>query len=258
MKYFSKKNPAGYSLIEILVVVGIFSTLSLVTTNIFLLSLQSQRQTSARQLALSELRFVTDSLTRQIRVSEIDYQEDLAAADRYFRDTDSGIAGAEKELHLIDASGDKYGYYLTGTSGGQLMLNHNNVEYPLNDTRYLKVIRLQLYINPPTNPFNISLDRCNGNNNPTGCVSGATCSVSNNSGNYEGFCGCQKPVQLPPVPDPNLCASNNCDPASLKCLPFNFQPRVTIVLGFQTISNKPQEQKTIYFQTTASSRIYKR
>lgn len=249
----NKKN-YGFTLLEILVVMAIFITLTVVLTDIFTMILKSQSQTSIREKTLSDLRFTLETIARQIRTTEIDYQTDLALSSRYNRDSDEGIIDWESEIHLIDYSGKKIVYYLDTSGGGILMNEVDGQTTQLSDPISYTVTKLFFYIDPPTSPF--IEERCNQSQTPNGCLAGVSCSLNDQSGK-NGYCQCQ---DLSGAPDNSKCATNNCAGVngSYFCLPFNVQPRVTIVIGFESKGTKASERKTIYLQTTASSRVYKR
>lgn len=244
----------GFTLLEILVVMAIFLTLTVVVTDIFMMILKSQNQTSIREKTLSDLRFTMETIARQIRTAEIDYQNQLPANSRYIRDSDEGIADWESEIHLIDYNGKKISYYLDATGGGILKSETDGQIGQLSDPTYYTVTKLFFYIDPPTSPF--SEERCNQGQGPNGCLAGVLCSLNDQSGK-NGYCLCQN---LSGAPDNSKCATSNCVGinGNYYCMPHNTQPRVTIVLGFESKGTKASERKTIYLQTTASSRVYKR
>ncbi|NUM25519.1 MAG: type II secretion system protein [Candidatus Buchananbacteria bacterium] len=248
----NKQKNQGFTLIEMLVVLGIFSILMVVIVNVFLLALNSQRQSSLRQQTLANLRYVAETIVRKIRTSEIDYSY------VYDGDGETGIAGFEQELSLIDQDGNNYIFYL---SGGEVKLLANGQESAMTDVNEVKIVSLRFYIDPVTNPF--AEERCNDSLKPAanGCLNNTiSCTVNDNSG-LTGFCICN--------PDADVlssCGTQSCDDAALGgaddnlglCLPFDVQPRVTMVLGFESVGGKPEDQKRIFLQTTTSSRVYKR
>lgn len=240
------KKSFGFTLMEIVVVMGMFSIFFLIVTDVFMMVLKAQRQTSFRQQDLSELRYVVEVMARQIRNSEIDYSAFINYPDK--------ITFPTSELHLIDDKGIKYSFNLSSqvieeTVNGQVT--------PLNDPINIQVNRLSFYIDPPYNPF--SSERCNNSLSPTGCFGGLPiCTVNDNSG-MTGYCNCVNASNT--GGDSTKCANGNCvevKTGSYLCMPLDRQPRVTILVGFMSKSNKTSEMKTIYLQTTASSRIYKR
>ncbi|MFA5021903.1 MAG: type II secretion system protein [Patescibacteria group bacterium] len=258
-----KKIKSGFTLIEILVVLGIFSLLVVVIINVFLLALQSQRQTSSRQKSLSNLRYVTETIAQRIRTSEINY----SGYDNNI------ITNPNDKLALIDQAGNKLNYFKEGDS--IKFENESSGEQALiTDLSQVKVVNLSFYINPVTDPF--TEDRCNedadcknslislgggcsllGKICKAGSNKGKPCSSVNDCAGNEcyspefkvGFCQCSQNAD---------CKTNYCQPSEHLCVPLDRQPLVTMVLGFQSVGTKVEQQKTIYLQTTISSRIYKR
>ncbi|OGY42869.1 MAG: hypothetical protein A2729_03065 [Candidatus Buchananbacteria bacterium RIFCSPHIGHO2_01_FULL_39_14] len=232
----------GFSLIEVVVTLGIFSLLSVVIIDVYLLALKSQQQTSLRQQTLANLRYAAETISRQIRNSEIDYNYS------YNQDGDSGLNGAETELALIDQAGNNYIYSL---NGGELYATVNGQPSPLTEINQVKVLKALFFIEPIKDPF--KEERCNAGLNPTGCLNGPppiSCTLNDSALQVRtGFCQCAQNTD---------CATGFCDLAQGICLPVNEQPRVTMILGFQSAGQRPQDIKTVYLQTTASSRVYKR
>src|SRR3989344_5625707 len=135
---------AGFTLLEILVAIGLFVVLIIVLVNIYLLALRSQRQTAARQETLQSARFVMETLSRQVRISEIDYTYD------YDGDADAGINGSESELALVDPDGNSIIYKLVN---GQLVVDVESVQYALTNAADLEVINLDFYLERINDPF---------------------------------------------------------------------------------------------------------
>jgi len=248
---------------EILVVLAIFSLLDLVIVDVYLLAIRAQRQTSFRQKTLSNIRYTMEVIAQQVRTSEVDYTHS------YDEDGDSGIAGPEKSLALKDPDGNKIVYRFNNLtkeiqveSGGQI--------YPLTNSNELEVVGLDFYINPPRDPF--LEERCNRNSgldNPFVCQDSAIkcsicpdepqdctlCSVNPDDLNCvqedlaQGFCECDSDDD---------CRTGYCDSDEGLCLPANQQPRVTVALAFTSKGIKAEQQKTVFLQTTVSSRVYRR
>ncbi len=239
------RKQGGFTLMETLVVLAIFSILGIAIIDVFLLSLNSQRQASYRQKTLANLRYVAETIARRVRTSQIDYD-------------DHSYTGQDQALYLKDSEGDnEFAYYLDKTTGEVKMIA-NNQESSLTDSNEVSITNLTFFIDPVTNPF--VEEHCNDSSQPNGCLGTNDCTVEDDSG-LTGFCICN------PNSDVQLsCATKYCDDPALGgaddslglCLPFNVQPRVTIVLGFQSKGTKAEDQKQIYIQTTVSSRVYKR
>ena len=254
------KKGAGFTLMEILVALSIFSLLVVVIINVFLLALSSQRQASFRQKTLASLRFATETIAQQIRTSEIDYSY-------YGGQIPTTPTNA---LALIDQNGRKIRYTLA-SSGINLEIITDGISEKdlLTSDEEVAVLDLDFYIAPLTSPFieercnedsdcqpdslgcNILAKICQGGDNQGKiCASSIDCpgSICISPSFKEGFCRCGNNDQ---------CLTNYCSAESL-CLSPEVQPRVTMVLGFQSKGVKPEDIKTIYFQTTVSSRVYKR
>lgn len=248
----NKKNQ-GFTLLEIVVVLAIFSVLMLIAADVFMMALSSQRQTALRQETFSQMRYLTEMIARQIRASEIDFtpvdpDDESNPLNNYALDGDSGIDGYETQLSLIDQEGSRISYFV---QTGKLKMSLNYAApVDLTDAQKFKVVKLWFYIDPPTSPF--SDERCSAFLEPNGCRPTIECSVD--SGIFpSGFCVCSNNGD---------CATKNCayqsDLDDYACRPFNRQPRVTMVLVFESASVKELEQKRIHMQTTVSSRVYKR
>lgn len=232
---------------EMVVVIAIFSALILIALNVFILALHAQRQTSFRQQVLANLRYVMESMAQKVRTSEIDYQFYL---DDKIASPDGKIANPENVLALINQAGNHLQY---SVKNGVIYQSDGQSSFALTEPSQVLVTKFDFYISPATNPF--AEERCNGAlESNTGCKNDIACTI-NDSGlsDKPGFCICTEATD---------CLSNNCEPneelgVSL-CLPFDSQPGVTIVLGFQSVAQRVEEIKTLYLQTTVSSRVYKR
>lgn len=70
MKIIPKSNQ-GFTLIELMVAVGIFSIVSLMAISIFLTALQAQRKISALQTVQEHGRYLMEIMSKEIRMSQI-------------------------------------------------------------------------------------------------------------------------------------------------------------------------------------------
>jgi len=254
-----KIERAGFTLLEIVVVLAIFSILAVIVTDVFMLTLKAQRQTVKRQTTAATIRYVVETIARQIRTSEIDY---TAYA--------SGINNPANTLILRDQNGTQYQYatangkaIVTVTTGGSApAVTQADLTNPDDTT----IIRLNFYITPVADPF--SDERCAGTTALNGCQPTAkSCTVTDESAAQNGFCCCQAAADCATgycdfssgahQAYTQYCASGPSEPGGL-CRPANQQPRVTIVAAFESLGEKPEERKTMYLQTTVGSRIYKR
>lgn len=73
MKKNKQNNQFGFTLIEILVAMAIFTTATVTIADIFLLSNKSQRKTESMQSSESDARFAMEVMAQAIRHGRIDY-----------------------------------------------------------------------------------------------------------------------------------------------------------------------------------------
>jgi prepilin-type N-terminal cleavage/methylation domain-containing protein len=67
-------NNQGFTLMEILVVLAIFSTFVVISTDLFLTINRVQRQTQVSERLLSESRYILDTIARELRGGQVNYQ----------------------------------------------------------------------------------------------------------------------------------------------------------------------------------------
>ena len=230
------RNGAGFTILELVVVLAIFSILGLVIINVYLLSLRAQRQASYAQQTVSAARTILETIAQQVRTSEIDYSA-----------YGGTIAGPQVNLALIKNT-QALSYLLVN---GQIEATLDGQSVPLTRTELFSVDELTFYINPPTDPFDE--ERCNDGNvligEPSGCQLGVTCTVNDSTNILTGFCICSSDSD---------CQTGICDPDEGLCVPVDQQPSVTMVLGVTSVGVLPEDRQTIFLQTTVVSRIYRR
>lgn len=97
------RAPRGLTLMELLVVMGIFSLTVALTSSIFLLSNQAQRRVLAITAAQADMRFTLESIVREVRAGFIDYETYEASG---------GIQVPSANLILRSASGARLEFYM--------------------------------------------------------------------------------------------------------------------------------------------------
>ncbi|MBU0648701.1 prepilin-type N-terminal cleavage/methylation domain-containing protein [Patescibacteria group bacterium] len=70
----NKKNQKGFTLIEMLVVLAVFSTFLIVAMDLFLTINRVQRRTEVSERVLSENRFIMETMAQLARTGRIDYE----------------------------------------------------------------------------------------------------------------------------------------------------------------------------------------
>lgn len=93
MEIKKKKFSKGFTLLEMLVVLGIFSTVVASATDIFLMSSKAQRKVLAQEKVQADARFTLEVMAREARIDTIDYAYYAGAG---------GIVNPVSELAFID------------------------------------------------------------------------------------------------------------------------------------------------------------
>jgi prepilin-type N-terminal cleavage/methylation domain-containing protein len=102
----------AFTLIEILIVISVFSIISLVSVNGFFTSFNMTQRTSVENAILEDARFILSSLTREIQNGTIDFEE-------YFNQCVVSGGCPNKDLNAINENdwlpvanfGNGHGYY---------------------------------------------------------------------------------------------------------------------------------------------------
>lgn len=84
----------GFTLMELLVVLGLFSTVVVVASDIFILSNRAQRKVFSLERTQADARFTMEAITREVRTGDVDFG--------YYVTRGTPIGIPEAELALID------------------------------------------------------------------------------------------------------------------------------------------------------------
>lgn len=136
-KYHNK----GFSLMEVIVAMGVFAIIVGTSLGIFSAIVKAQRQVSLKTKAEREAQLIMEIMVKKIRTSRIDYS--------YYT---SGIVNPVSELALIDINDDRTVFSLDADNKNLILTLNNNVPTIVNSTD-VQIDDLKFYIEPPTNPF---------------------------------------------------------------------------------------------------------
>jgi len=92
----------GFSLMEMLVVLGIFSTVVVAASDILMMSSRSQRKVFALERTQADARFAMEAISREVRTGSIDYA---------YYGADLPANGPVDDLALIDSAGKKIKFF---------------------------------------------------------------------------------------------------------------------------------------------------
>ena len=89
-KEHKDKRENGFTLVEIMIVTGIFSTLIIVISGVFIASLRVERSVLASKEVLGELSYVMEYMTRALRMAEKDVSGSCIPAGANYQLTSGG------------------------------------------------------------------------------------------------------------------------------------------------------------------------
>lgn len=152
LNFFVFKSQQGFTLMELLVGLAIFSTATLIITNVFVTATRSQRQAALEQKIQSDLRSVIESLTRDIRrgIIDYDYYHGLITRD------------SQPVLVLRDADNNQIQYrWRQEAERGILEICTNSVCAQASDWASLvssevDVLKTDFYVWPDKNPYQLN------------------------------------------------------------------------------------------------------
>lgn len=105
----------GFTLMELLVVLTIFSTVVVASTDIFLLANKSQRKIFGLEKAQADARFTLEAITREVRTGRIDYA--------YYASRGTPLGVPDTELALVDTSNETIRFKVSDSGTAALCAN---------------------------------------------------------------------------------------------------------------------------------------
>lgn len=142
----------GFTLMEMIVVLGLFSIVMVSASDIFLISNRTQRKTLNLERVQSDARYAMEAMVREIRSGAIDYP--------WYESNGKpiGETGPTDTLAVIDGQGDRIVMYKSdqcGDSDAQscLVVELNGGDPQVLTPRGVNVFKAAFYIRPNVNPF---------------------------------------------------------------------------------------------------------
>lgn len=147
----SLKNKKGFTLAEMLVVMFVFSILSVGLANIFVKYFASERVSFAKQKISSDLRFSLEMMVREVRLNNIDYR-----STGYYS---GNVSSPNEVLALIDSNDNQILFGLSGADcqnndACYLYVRRGGTNYRITPED-IAVRDLQFYISPNEDPFTL-------------------------------------------------------------------------------------------------------
>ncbi len=246
----------GFTLVEVVVTLGIFSIAALMAVNLFVIFLQQQRRTVSQQELQNDARAVVEQIAQDIREGQINYgfyEEAFPTEKRTLfsaLDGKDGTLGANQYLALLSSLNESIQYRLQGT----VIERQQGTSVWVSVTpESLDIQSFTFSISPSEDPFQAASSIFCGNDN-TGSAG-----VSFNEAECRWGTVCEDPTSA------GKCQfARGIDGYSAHkcyCYPQKFgdvaplQPRVT----FSLVARRQvgQQEVTQTFETSITSRIYK-
>ena len=158
-KLFHQHHRKSFTLLEMVVAIGIFSIAVVVLMQIFLTTTRSQQKSSAILRAQAEARYALEIISRQIRSGYIDYDYYTAGLP----DSDSnGISDPQAGLALRDLNANQIIFSRSSENcpvdiNNCLKMNFAGDVQDLSG-KGLEVEKLEFYISPIVDPFVLDFD----------------------------------------------------------------------------------------------------
>jgi prepilin-type N-terminal cleavage/methylation domain-containing protein len=143
----------GFTLMEMLVVMGIFSVVVTAASDIFMLSNRVERKVFASEKMQSDARYTLEAMVREVRTDSIDYG---------YYSTHGGLKLPEDRLALIGANGDKIVFskdttcYDAASSPCLVVAVNGGTAAPMTP-KNVKLRQLVFYVSPNVDPMSMNV-----------------------------------------------------------------------------------------------------
>lgn len=154
MNFSWLKSKKGFTLVEMVVVMVVFSLLSVALAGIFVQFFNVEKHGYALQKISSDMRFTLEMITREVRMGNIDYR-----GSGYYGET---VPSPTNTLAILDNSDTQTLFGLAGTdcettNDCYVYVRRNGNDYRITPDD-IAVNRLSFYISPDQDPFTLQSD----------------------------------------------------------------------------------------------------
>lgn len=144
------QNNSAFTLVEVVVALGIFSIAATYAIGIFVQSNQAQKRTANIQRLTSDARYVMEVMAREVRLGHFDYS---------YQGYLLPLSGAQTELAVLDASNQPIRFKRADSGNGRFSVQvctgvdcSGDVYYNITPDD-LTVTKLAFYVTPARDPF---------------------------------------------------------------------------------------------------------
>ncbi|MFA6271802.1 MAG: type II secretion system protein [Patescibacteria group bacterium] len=241
IKKILNKKAAGYSLMEMVVVLAVFSMTALMAVNLFVTITNIQRQVRNVQAVQSDARFVMESVIREAQIGTIDYE--------FYRGHCEGTAGEGIDNYISCESNSD----CAGNSCVSIDLSNGPADILVTRDQENKQVLYRLNGQDMEVCSNSSFyrNRCSVNDNwqvvtpEKVIVTGFSLYIFPFSDPYSTKTSCTVGLDC----DSGICTNNFCE------IP-DIQPMVTIIMN--SSAGEGIEQEEVKLQTTVTSMVFRR
>ncbi len=155
-------NKKGFTLVEMMIVLAVFSITTVVIIDIFMMASRASRRTLAVQQIQSDARYSMESVSREIRMDAIDYDWSGYAG---------GIDAPEDALALRDADNNSIIFKKdsancpSGTTNCLVVSLDGGTTWASVTSSGNTVLDLKFYIYPLVDPFKLNMSHAYDSNN---------------------------------------------------------------------------------------------
>tara|TARA_B100001964_G_C14093939_1_gene536111 strand:+ start:200 stop:742 length:543 start_codon:yes stop_codon:yes gene_type:complete len=135
------KNNKGFTLVELLIAISIFASLSIVISGIYLAFSKSQARIKASQSLLNDTQYILETISKEIQNNQIDYGND------YPNDCGSSYC----QITLIKENGDKSNFTYSDKVIKYYIKLHNQESWnsiSLNNILDFEITYFNIYLTP--------------------------------------------------------------------------------------------------------------
>lgn len=147
-----KNNKSGFTLVEVVVALGIFAIATTYSVSIFVQSNQAQKRTANEQRLQSDARYVVEVMAREVRLGHLDYAyyagQGINLANMPLTQDNAILAVRDvdnNQLLFRRAESAQAGRYAVQVFSGGLWLDITPED--------LNVVRLSFYVSPVSDPL---------------------------------------------------------------------------------------------------------
>ena len=148
----------GFTIIEALIATFLFSVTMSSIIGVYLSTIKLHRRANAIRTVTENVRYISESLSKEIRNGNIDWNEPKPAS----ADTACGrtpVVNPDYRLAIVNVEGDRICYYLgdsfglRSSTGEYLWMIKNELAPVQLTTSSVKVKHFRVYVYPLTNPY---------------------------------------------------------------------------------------------------------